>query len=115
MYFYTLNNYPTNKQGYIPITKWYNSGTYGYTHGLEWVEPNLDFLSDVEINNPIPGQFLVYDGYKWGNASGTENTWRPIQVNDQPIASDYTFDIHSGIGITFSTTQSSREAVCKIE
>lgn len=115
MYFYTLNNYPTNKQGYIPITKWYNSGTYGYTHGLEWIEPNLDFLSDVEINNPIPGQFLVYDGYKWGNASGTENTWRPIQVNDQPIASDYTFDIHSGIGITFSTTQSSREAVCKIE
>lgn len=90
---------------------------YGETDNcFDWVELNLDYLSDVEISNPTQGQSLVYDGDKWvnGDTSSTD-TWRPIQVNDNPIASDYTFDIHSGIGITFSTTQSNREAVCKIE
>lgn len=85
-------------------------------HWVDWVDINIEDIQDIEIDNPTLGQSLVYDGSKWvnGDTSSTD-TWRPIQVNDNPIASDYTFDIHSGIGITFSTTQSNREAVCKIE
>ena len=57
----------------------YNATTGLWENKQAQVEKSLNDLTDVDLNDPLLGQVIKYNGYKWINAEDTTGTQTAIQ------------------------------------